>query len=218
VAPPKFAGGTFEREAMMDIFEAVRDRRAVRDYQDRAPSRELIEQVIADAVHAPNSINRQAWSFTVVQSASQLAAISDAAKAFALASASTNAPAGLHDVLASPGFHIFYNASILIVIVATLPDAMVAQDCCLAAQTLMLSAHARGLATCWIGFAESWLNTSDGKRQLSIPEDHAVVAPIIIGYPQVIAEAARQAHTGDHLGRRGARLNVGVHPGRRSVV
>jgi nitroreductase len=51
---------------MMEIFEAVRARRAIRDYQVRARTRELIEQVIADAVQAPNSINRQAWGFTVV--------------------------------------------------------------------------------------------------------------------------------------------------------
>jgi nitroreductase len=54
---------------------------------------------------------------------------------------------------AIPDFHIFYNAPVLIVIVATLPDPMVAQGCCLAAQSLMLSAHARGLETCCIGFA-----------------------------------------------------------------
>lgn len=166
----------------MDIFEAVRGRRSVRDYQDRAPSRDLIAQVIADAVQAPNSMNRQAWRFTVVEGVADLEAISQAAKAFALASAPPDRRAALGPSLESPTFDIFYNAPALVVIWAVQADPMAAQDCCLAAQTLMLSAYARGLGSCWIGFAEGWLNTPEGRRRLGAAEDHVAVAPIIIGY------------------------------------
>jgi nitroreductase len=61
---------------------------------------------------------------------------------------------------------------------------MAEHDCCLAAQTLMLSAFARGLGSCWIGFTESWLNTAAGRIGLGITEDHRPVAPIILGYPR----------------------------------
>lgn len=154
----------------MDIFEAVRGRRSVRDYQDRAPSRDLIAQVIADAVQAPNSMNRQAWRFTVVEGVADLEAISQAAKAFALASAPPDRRAALGPSLESPTFDIFYNAPALVVIWAVQADPMAAQDCCLAAQTLMLSAYARGLGSCWIGFAEGWLNTPEGRRRLGAAE------------------------------------------------
>ena len=48
----------------------------------------------------------------------------------------------------------------------------------------MLTSHALGLGTCWIGFAQSYLNTPAGKRLVELPEDWVPVAPIIVGYPQ----------------------------------
>jgi nitroreductase len=168
----------------MDMRDAIYHRRSIRDYQDHAPSRERITQLIADAAQAPNSINRQAWAFTVVTGRERLAELSREAKAHAVAAPSTYVPAGLRDLLGDPDFNIFYNAPVLIVVSATSADVMVAQDCCLAAQTLMLSAHARELGTCWIGFAEGWLNTAEAKKRLGIAQDHQPIAPIILGHPR----------------------------------
>jgi nitroreductase len=58
------------------------------------------------------------------------------------------------------------------------------EDCSLAAENLMLAAHAAGLGTCWIGFAQSFLNTPNGKALIGIPGAWAPVAPIIVGRPQ----------------------------------
>lgn len=170
----------------MGVLEAIYGRRSIRDYEAREPSRELLQQVLADAVQAPNSINRQAWSFVVVRGRDRLAEISQHAKAHALAAFPAEASPELRGLLASEAFDIFYNAPTLVVICASLPDPMVAQDCCLAGQTLMLSAFARGLGSCWIGFAEGWLDTAEGRRQLGIPPSHAPIAPIIMGYPRTI--------------------------------
>jgi nitroreductase len=54
----------------------------------------------------------------------------------------------------------------------------------LAAQSLMLAAHATGLGTCLIGFARSWLNPARTKRALAIPPNDTVVFPVIVGYPK----------------------------------
>ena len=48
----------------------------------------------------------------------------------------------------------------------------------------MLMAHALGLGTCWIGFAQNYLNTLAGKRQLGLPESWVPVAPLIVGFPK----------------------------------
>jgi nitroreductase len=168
----------------MDVFAAIYGRRSIRDYQPKPPSRELIAQVIADATQAPNSINRQAWSFVVVTGRDRLEPIAHEAKAFALANLPPDVPPALRSFLAAEGFDIFYGAPVLVVVCATLPDPMVTQDCCLAAQTLMLAAHARGLGSCWIGFSEAWLRSREGRARLGLPEGHAPVAPIILGYPR----------------------------------
>ena len=58
------------------------------------------------------------------------------------------------------------------------------EDCALAAATLMLAAHAAGLGTCWIGFAQGFLNTPAGKQALGLPDAWVSVAPIILGHPR----------------------------------
>jgi nitroreductase len=56
-------------------------------------------------------------------------------------------------------------------------------DYSLAAENLILAARAIGLGTCWIGFAQSYLATPEGKAQINLPPAYLPVAPIIVGYP-----------------------------------
>jgi nitroreductase len=169
----------------MDLREAIYGRRAIRDFTSKSPSVGLLAELIIDAVQAPNSINRQAWAFTVAQGRDQLARYSREAKGLALSALDEHVSPELRSHLEAPDFDIFYNAPALIVICATQPDAMAQQDCCLAAQNLMLSAYAHGLGSCWIGFASAWLGTPAAREELGIPDGHIPVAPIIVGYPKM---------------------------------
>jgi len=169
----------------MDLLDAIHHRRAVRDYVDASLDREALLSVITAAIRAPNAMNRQPWSFVVVTKRAVLERCSEQAKRHMLASLSANPHlAGYREHLASPSFNIFYNAPALIVICATESDQMATQDCCLAAENLMLAAHGRGLGTCWIGFAAPWLNQPEGKAELQMPANYIPVAPIIIGRPR----------------------------------
>ena len=42
------------------------------------------------------------------------------------------------------------------------------RNCSLAAENMMLFARSFGLGTCWIGFAQGYLNTQEGKEQLNL--------------------------------------------------
>ena len=81
-------------------------------------------------------------------------------------------------MLSDPEFNIFYHAPALIVITAAQPTDWAVEDCALAAENLMLAAHAAGLGSCWIGFAQHWLGTPEGKTALGLPPSYSPIAPI----------------------------------------
>jgi nitroreductase len=82
----------------------------------------------------------------------------------------------------SPDYDIFHGANTLIVIYATRGRLNPNEDCCLAAENLMLAAYGLGLATCPIGFARPWLDLLETKRELEVPEHYTAVFPLVVGY------------------------------------
>jgi nitroreductase len=168
----------------MELLDAINGRRSVRDYTDEAVGDGTVRELIEAAVKAPSAINQQPWCFVVVKKQDLLAQISDRAKAHLL-KASLGAPAHpFRDMLNDPKFHIFYHAPVLVVIAACEPTDWAVEDCALAAENLMLTAYEKGLGTCWIGFAQHWLSTADGKSALGLPSSHIPVAPIVVGHPR----------------------------------
>jgi len=166
----------------VDIHEAIAGRRAVRAYSAEAVDERTIRGLIDAAVHAPSAVNQQPWAFTVVRDQGVLDRISRDAKAHMLATM----PASPHSdhfrgLLGDPAFQIFYHAPVLILISATALGPWNVEDCALAAENLMLAAHAAGLGSCWIGFAQGFLGTAEGKAALGLPAAWVPVAPIIVG-------------------------------------
>ena len=167
----------------MDLNEAITGRRAVREYTDEAVDERTIRRLIDAAIHAPSAVNQQPWTFTVFRDQSLLDRISHDAKSHMLATMPASSRSGhFQSLLDDPGYHIFYHAPVLILISAVAEAPWAVEDCALAAQNLMLAAHAAGLGPCWIGFAQSFLNTPDGKTMLGLPTVWMSVAPIIVGH------------------------------------
>jgi nitroreductase len=169
----------------MEFDKVITGRRAVREYTAQAVDERAIRSLIDAAVHAPSAVNQQPWTFTVVRDQSILDRISHDAKIQMLATM----PASVHSehfrsLLSDPNFQIFYHAPVLIVISAMAEGPWIVEDCSLAAENLMLAARDIGLGTCWIGFAQSFLNTPEGKSVLGLPASWVSVAPIIVGYPK----------------------------------
>ena len=53
----------------MDIYEAVKSRRAVRGFKDQPVSREVLERVLSAAAWSPSGSNIQPWNIYVVTGA-----------------------------------------------------------------------------------------------------------------------------------------------------
>ena len=166
----------------MDVIEAIHKRRSVRSYDPKPVGRDLIESLILDAAQAPPPRRGQSppWVFNVVEGVRRIAAYG----ARAMDHARNHHPDEPGwDWLERPGFKIFWDAPALIIISGPVGD------CCRAGQNLMLSAHARGLGTCWVGSPMLWLNTAEVKDELGIPANLVPVAALCLGYPAAIPEA-----------------------------
>jgi nitroreductase len=169
----------------MELQEAIYTRRSVREFTTEPVADKILRQLIDAAVQAPSAVNLQPWSFCVVRDKALLERVSSRAKEHML----NTSPAGLlshhfQEILGDPKFDIFYHAPVLILISSTEENSWVAENCALAAQNLMLAARAAGLGTCWIGFAQNWLRTRQGKEALNLPAEYVPVAPIIVGHPK----------------------------------
>src|SRR5258706_99606 len=57
------------RKAIMDVYEAVKSRRAVRGFKDEPVSKKLLERVLSAAAWSPSGSNIQPWNTYVLTGA-----------------------------------------------------------------------------------------------------------------------------------------------------
>jgi len=167
----------------MNFNQVLSGRRAVREYTTQAVNEKSIRHLIDCAVMAPNAVNQQPWAFIVIRDQALLDKISEETKNHVRAEKHETHHAGnFHTNLDDPSSNIFYHAPVLILISAIEAGPWIVQDCALAAENLMLSAYDQGLGSCWIGFAQSFLNSPRGKSLVQMPEGWVPAAPIIVGH------------------------------------
>jgi len=169
----------------MNVMDAIRNRRAVREYSNAPIARSTVESLLEAAVLAPSAMNMQPWSFAVSLNPHQIDRWAEQAKLWLMDHLPPmKMEAAARAILEQPGYSVFYHAPALVLILAKSADTQAAEDCCLAAQNLMLAARDQGIGSCWIGFARPWLDLPSTKRELNLPENYHVVAPIILGVPK----------------------------------
>jgi nitroreductase len=170
----------------MDLIQALATRRSIRRYTAQDVDRAIIEKLITLATQAPSAMNAQPWAFAVLTDRQKLEEYSTRAKELLLATMDQHPLFQRYRAaLSRKAFNIFYNAPALIVIYAKPEGPVPEADACLAAQNLMLAAHNEGLGTCWIGFSRDFLNTSELKAELGIPDEYIAAAPLVLGYAAV---------------------------------
>lgn len=165
----------------MDLMEGIYSRRSIRSFTEELVSKEMIDKLLEAATLAPSASNGQPWAFAVVEGSQIIKGYSDRSKAHLLEVMGDEDPRGYKKALSNPGFNIFYDAGTLIIIYSKHKGGF--GDCCLAAQNLMLAAHAAGMGTCWIGLSTDFFDTEEFKSEMGIPLEYKAVAPLAVGYP-----------------------------------
>jgi nitroreductase len=143
----------------MDVFEAIKERKSIRAYQDKPVPRKVLERILEAGRLAPSARNIEPWHFIAVTYKETLKALSK----------------GL--------FAKFVSGASLVIVVCGDKKASsdwYAVDSSLAAENMVLTAVNEGLGTCFVGS----FNETDVKKLLKIPEHLEVLVMITIGYPK----------------------------------
>ena len=173
---------------MTEFVELLKNRRSIRDYEDKEVSIETIKEIIKESCLAPSSGNGQPWRFMIINSKEVMKKLSDESKRNLIAHLEKNpdAPSKKYEgALRDPNFNIFYNAPCLVYIAGKKDILTLQVDCALAACYFMFSVLEKGLGTCWIGLGK-YIQNPELLEQIGMPEDYQIVAPIIVGYPKSI--------------------------------
>jgi coenzyme F420-0:L-glutamate ligase / coenzyme F420-1:gamma-L-glutamate ligase len=172
------------------------ERRSVRRYLALPVARELVDAVLEAATAAPSAHNRQPWRFLVIEQApakERLAqAMGERLRADRLRDGD---PSEAIEADVSRSHTRITGAPVLVVACMTMADmdryaderrnqaerSMAVQGSAMAAQNVLLAAHAAGLGACWMCAPLFCPDTVAGA--LALPADWEPQAILTLGYP-----------------------------------
>ncbi len=180
---------------MPDLFDAIRQRRSIRRYQQKPIPKALILKVLEAAGWAPSAHNAQPYRFIILEDAKVK---QELAKAMAQAWAADMEKDGetINANRRRERTERFANAPCLILACTTpveglpnYPDErrrscvhdLAVQSLGAAIENLLLAAHALGLGGCW--YAAPGFCKETVRQQLKIPSEVEPQAFIVLGYP-----------------------------------
>jgi nitroreductase len=163
----------------MDTVTAIHTRRSIRDYEKRPVTRAIIEEILWDAAQAPTTPVSGPFLFHVIEGVERIAALGERAKDYARAHRPHSAGFAWVD---KADFKVFLDAPAVVVLSGHADNAESIQDCNRAGQNLVLSAHARGFGSCWVGSPMLWLRSAEGRRELGIGDPFMPFAAFTLGY------------------------------------
>jgi len=178
----------------MEFRGLLKNRRSIRDFQEKEIPLGTVTDIISESCLAPSSGNGQPWQFVIINRKETMKSLSDESKKTLLSDIARNpdSPAKKYEeILRNEEFNVFYNAPCLVYVIGRRDHRLLDVDCSLFACYFMLAAAVRGLGTCWIGLGTN-IRNPELMREIGIPEDCRIVAPIIIGYPKSIPEPSER--------------------------
>jgi nitroreductase len=145
----------------VEVFEAIKGRRSIRKYTKDPIPEDFIVKILDAGRWAPSASNRQPWSFMILKDGEVRRRV---AEATTYGKFLADAPLGIA------------------VVVDPQASTHPVEDGAIAAQNMLLAAHALGLGACWIGSYNSFYEEKI-KTILSIPKNKRLLSIISIGFP-----------------------------------
>lgn len=149
-----------------EILTTIFKRRSIRHYQDRPVEREVLVQLLEAAMSAPNACNSQPWEFIVITDQERLDRLREK-----LLFARYNGPAA---IVVCGNTEIANNS---------VARHYWLQDCCAAAENILIAAAGMGLGAVWIGLYPLPSTIKPARQALNIPEHVTPICLLYVGYP-----------------------------------
>jgi nitroreductase len=152
----------------LDVFTAIKTRRSIRAFTDKQVTDEEVTKLIEAARWAPSAGNIQPWEFIIVKD-----------------------PEVKHGLCEAAMNQTFIEEAPVVIVVCADPvrssrryssrgiNLYCLQDTAAATQNILLTAHAMGLAACWVGA----FNEEAARRTLNVPDELRPIAIIPVGHP-----------------------------------
>jgi nitroreductase len=141
-----------------EVFEAVRTVLAVREYQDRDIPDEVTRRIVEAAHLTASSINQQPWHFVLIRNRQTLRELGS---------------------LIGTGRFVA-QAGAAVVVACEKKSQYAVSDASRAIQSMVLTAWADGVGSCWTGFGG--LETI--RKKVGLPDAYDVLAVVPFGYPK----------------------------------
>jgi coenzyme F420-0:L-glutamate ligase/coenzyme F420-1:gamma-L-glutamate ligase len=188
------------------LYAIMKGRRSVRRYAEQPIAPELVQRLLEAAIWAPSAHNRQPWRFAVLSSAETRRALAAAMGERLRADLTADGAAPeLIERDVSRSHSRISGAPLAIMVCLSMADMdrypdgrrneaeyiMAVQSVAMAAQNLLLAAHAEGLGACWM--CAPLFCPDVVRNALNLPADWQPQALITLGYPAAARESSRHA-------------------------
>lgn len=153
-----------------ELIDLIKSRTSTKKFTDQPVEKEKIDEIIEAGTWAPTGQNKQAPIILAITNKEIRDQLSK-----------ENAK-----ILGKEGIDPFYNAPVVLVVLADKDAATHVYDGSVVMENLMLAAHALGLGSCWIHRAKEEFDSDFGKELLKkagVEGDYEGIGHCVIGYP-----------------------------------
>ena len=183
-------------ESTSTLYRIIQERRSIRRFDGSAIPPETLQRVLGAATRAPSAHNRQPWRFVIITALEDKRSLANALgeelREDRLADGDdpgqiekdvaqsieriTDAPVVVITCLSMEAMDVYPDERR-----KTAEYIMAVQGVSMAAQNLLLAAHAEGLGACWL--CAPLFTKDEVREELNLPEGWDPQGLIILGYP-----------------------------------
>jgi nitroreductase len=162
----------------MDLFEAIKNRRSIRTFEDRAVPDDMVKKIIEAGQWAPSACNRQDWKFIIID----------------------NSEAKEKLLKETTAYFVGKAPLLILVIYSNRTDNLEYKDhlltAAMAIQNMQLAAYSLGLGSCCVNNLPI---KSRLRKIFNIPRNYDPVSLVCLGFPKAVPRPLKRRESLDEI-------------------